>query len=185
MSALCRLKGMPDDFPAVATFGIKDMERGEARARAELASGAVVHLVCKRPGPRGGGPRHRAWITPECDPGYEVKRVPTVNEFLKNMSRLLDRVEDEGIVFEVWDAVKDVRAYYVGWCPPEVAGPPARGSPVLRAEQDRAALLREFTSVTATTARPAHDGQGHAHQDPFREPRGRSTRRPWPPSSRP
>ena len=39
----------------MVTMGIKDMERGEARARAELASGAVVHLVSKRPGPRGGG----------------------------------------------------------------------------------------------------------------------------------
>ena len=78
-----------------------------------------------------------------------------MNEFLKNMSRLLDRVEDEGIVFEVWDAVKDVRAYFVGWCPPEVL---ARQPGVLQfyvQSKTGRALLREFTSATATTARSA------------------------------
>lgn len=140
---------MTEDFPAVATFGIKDMERGEARARAELASGAVVHLVSKRSGPRGGRPRH-PWITLAVDPGYEVGRV-SVNDFLKGMAGLLDRVED-GRTFEVFDNVRKVVAYYVTWCPPESL---ARRPEVLQfytTSRTGRLLLREFASATAVEA---------------------------------
>ena len=139
-----------DDFPAVVTMGIKDLERGVARARAELAGGAVVHLVSKRPAPRGGRPRHRAWITPDCDPGYEAGRV-SVNDFLKGMAGLLDQVED-GATFEVFDNVRKVTAFYVTWCPPEVL---ARQPGVLQfyvQSKTGRLLLREFASATAVEA---------------------------------
>lgn len=143
---------MAEDFPVVVTFGIKDLEHGVARARAELASGAAIHLVSKRAGPRDGSPRHRAWITPECDPGYETERV-SVNDFLKGMSRLLDQVEEHGTALEVYDSRAGQVAFYVTWCPPESL---ARQPGVLQfyvTSRTGRALLREFASATATEAR--------------------------------
>lgn len=143
---------MAEDFPAVVTFGVKDLEHGAARARAELKSGAVIHLVSKRPGQRGGRPRHRAWITPDCDPGSETERV-SAGDFHRAMSRLLDRVEDEGITLEVFDGVRRETAFYVSWCPPEsLARQPGLLQFYVSSRTGRA-LLREFASATATEAR--------------------------------
>ena len=143
-----------EDFPAVTTFGIKELERGLARARAELKSGAVIHLVSKSGGPRGGTARHRAWITPEADPGYKVEPV-SCGEFLKNLSVLLDMVQETGIALEVRDTRAGVIAFYCAWCPPEVlARQPAVLQFYVRSRIGRA-LLREFASPVAAVTRSA------------------------------
>jgi hypothetical protein len=110
----------------VADFGSKDLQKHASQAWAELAAGTLVHVVDRKMG------RHKAWLVPVLEPGYQAERI-SCQEFIKKLGTVLDRVRD-GEVFEVAHHSGGGRGAvavvgYVTWCPPD---PVARLDTALR-----------------------------------------------------
>ncbi len=97
--------------PAVTTIGSAELQAGlGSRVRAELESGAAVHVVNLLTG------RHRAWLSASADPGYELVRI-SCHGLAKTIGSVLDDVQN-GTAFEVWDYRRDRLFGYLSWCPP-------------------------------------------------------------------
>jgi hypothetical protein len=103
-----------DELPAeVITLGTREVQHERARIWAELASGAVIHVVDRKMG------RHKGWIVPSPEPGYQAVPVSCA-EFGRRTGTLLDRARD-GEVFEITDYASGgpVIRGYLQWCPAE------------------------------------------------------------------
>ncbi len=139
----------------MVTMGVHEASHGMRKLRAELASGAVVHVVDKHPvrqEVRSVG-RHRAWITPQPEQGAETVRV-SCQQFSKTIGAVLELVRDEGVTAEVvhhGHGHGEV-AFCVSWCPPEsLASAPGVLQWHTRSRLGRL-LLREFADATAVAA---------------------------------
>ncbi len=141
-----RLAAADLSLPAVVTFGTDDVQNKMGKIRAELASGAVGHLVHLPSG------RHRGYLSRGRPEGHEVTRV-SCRQLAIRIGWALDAVRD-GVTYEVFDHRAGQVAFYLTWCPPRELEAVTAALPYT-VRRGGKAFRREFPSPLHLQAVPA------------------------------